>query len=197
MKNRFLLIFVCIFLSLVVVISSVLGIILAVKERDTLVKYGNVSMREGECIYLATVFKSDYIAYLNAAGVKGVRDTDSFWSSVSDKTGKTYGKMLNDAYLQYISSVAVQASLFLDASSFGKEEKNYVNEKVDKRLSYLGYTSKREFNELSDELGFDYDDMVAVLDHQMEQYYRNDVDEGLMSTACDIYGMDVSKYVVD
>lgn len=43
----------------------------------------------------------------------------------------------------------------------------------------------------------DYDDMVVVLDHQMEQYYSNNVDEGLMSTACDIYGLDVSKYVVD
>lgn len=41
----------------------------------------------------------------------------------------------------------------------------------------------------------DYDQMVADLDHQMEQYYRNGVDAFLFDTACDIYGMDISKYI--
>ena len=32
----------------------------------------------------------------------------------------------------------------------------------------------------------DYDELVAMLDHQMEQYNRNNVNEWLMHTACDI-----------
>lgn len=43
----------------------------------------------------------------------------------------------------------------------------------------------------------DYDDMVSVLDHQMEQYYKNKVDESVLETACDIYKLDITKYVVD
>lgn len=39
--------------------------------------------------------------------------------------------------------------------------------------------------------------MVSVLDHQMEQYYKNKVDESVLETACDIYKLDITKYVVD
>ena len=45
---------------------------------------------------------------------------------------------------------------------------------------------------LEDSHGFvvpDYEDMVAMLDHQMEQYYRNGVDENVLDVACDIYGI--------
>jgi hypothetical protein len=36
----------------------------------------------------------------------------------------------------------------------------------------------------------DYDDLVAMLDHQMEQYYRNGVDESVYNTVCDILDVD-------
>lgn len=41
----------------------------------------------------------------------------------------------------------------------------------------------------------DYDSTLADLDHQMGTYFRNGVDEGILQTACDIYGLDASKYV--
>ncbi len=41
----------------------------------------------------------------------------------------------------------------------------------------------------------DLDAMLADLDHQMETYFRNNVDEGVFQTACDIYQRDVSKYL--
>ena len=40
----------------------------------------------------------------------------------------------------------------------------------------------------------DYDDMVKVLDHQMEQYYKNDVNANVFLTVCEIYEVDASKY---
>lgn len=40
----------------------------------------------------------------------------------------------------------------------------------------------------------DFDSVLADLDHQMETYFRNGVDEGVLQTACDIYGLDISKY---
>ena len=41
----------------------------------------------------------------------------------------------------------------------------------------------------------DFDSVLADLDHQMETYSRNGVDEGILQTACDIYGLDISKYL--
>jgi hypothetical protein len=42
---------------------------------------------------------------------------------------------------------------------------------------------------LEDSSGFiveDYDDLVVMLDHQMEQYFKNGVNEGVLATVCDI-----------
>ena len=45
---------------------------------------------------------------------------------------------------------------------------------------------------LEDSSGYivpDYDDLIVMLDRQMEQYFRNGVDEGLIQTTCDILGV--------
>ena len=41
----------------------------------------------------------------------------------------------------------------------------------------------------------DLDEMLQSLDHQMETYFRNNTDEGVFHTVCDIYGIDVSKFI--
>ncbi|MDD4690269.1 MAG: copper amine oxidase N-terminal domain-containing protein [Eubacteriales bacterium] len=41
----------------------------------------------------------------------------------------------------------------------------------------------------------DINEMIEVVDHQMEQYFKNSVDEGVFQTVCDIYGIDISKYI--
>lgn len=41
----------------------------------------------------------------------------------------------------------------------------------------------------------DFDAVLADLDHQMETYSRNNVDEGVFQTACDIYQLDLSHYI--
>ncbi|MDD4495808.1 MAG: copper amine oxidase N-terminal domain-containing protein [Eubacteriales bacterium] len=40
-----------------------------------------------------------------------------------------------------------------------------------------------------------FDAVLADLDHQMETYFRNGVDEGVFQTACDIYEIDLSNYI--
>lgn len=42
----------------------------------------------------------------------------------------------------------------------------------------------------------DFDAVLADLDHQMETYFRNNVDEGVFQTACDIYEIDLSNYIM-
>lgn len=43
----------------------------------------------------------------------------------------------------------------------------------------------------------DYDDMVKVVQHQMEQYHRNKVNDFVFLTICEIYQVDKSKYVIE
>ncbi len=40
----------------------------------------------------------------------------------------------------------------------------------------------------------DYDDMVKVVDHQMEQYHKNGVNDYVFYTICEIYDVDVTVY---
>lgn len=42
----------------------------------------------------------------------------------------------------------------------------------------------------------DYEDMVKVIDHQMEQYHRNSVDYFVFLTICEIYDVDSSIYAI-
>ena len=42
----------------------------------------------------------------------------------------------------------------------------------------------------------DFDAVLADLDHQMETYHRNKVDEGVFQTACDIYSINISHYIM-
>ncbi|MDD4689337.1 MAG: copper amine oxidase N-terminal domain-containing protein [Eubacteriales bacterium] len=41
----------------------------------------------------------------------------------------------------------------------------------------------------------DFDAVLRDLDHQMETYSRNKVDEGVFQTACDIYDIELSHYI--
>ena len=40
----------------------------------------------------------------------------------------------------------------------------------------------------------DYEDMVKTIDHQMEQYYKNGVNDYVFYTICEIYDVDVTVY---
>lgn len=54
----------------------------------------------------------------------------------------------------------------------------------------------RWWDEVSGYVLEDFDAALADLDHQMETYFRNGVDEGVFQTACDIYGIDLSRYIM-
>ena len=64
-------------------------------------------------------------------------------------------------------------------------------EEKDELVVYIG----RWWEDCEGRIVEDYDDMVNVIDHQMEQYYRNNVNETLFDVVCDIYGVDKTLYV--
>lgn len=90
-----------------------------------------------------------------------------------------------------------------ESRSVTEEEKNYVlsirteswldlkQEKKEEIISIMA----RWWDTVDGYVVADFDAVLADLDHQMETYYRNGVDEGILQTACDIYGLDISKYI--
>jgi len=85
-----------------------------------------------------------------------------------------------------------------------KEEKTYVLEQTTESWLEMDRDAKdalvvligRWREECENVIIEDYDDMVKVIDHQMEQYSKNGVDESLFVTVCDIYDMDKSIYTI-
>ncbi|MBO5101572.1 MAG: hypothetical protein J6C39_03490, partial [Clostridia bacterium] len=75
-----MIIFVCIFLVLVIGIGSGAGIYLAIKNANTAVKLGNVSVSEGSARFLVSTFKSDYIALLSNNKISAY-DSERFWNT--------------------------------------------------------------------------------------------------------------------
>lgn len=86
-----------------------------------------------------------------------------------------------------------------------KEEKTYVLEQTTESWLAMDRDAKdalvvligRWREECENVIIEDYDDMVEVIDHQMEQYSKNGVDESLFVTVCDIYDMDKSIYTIE
>ncbi len=157
-NNRFLTIFICIFLSITLVFGVTMGIIVAVDNAKVAVRYKGVTISEGEARYLGSIYKKEYLRSLSALGIVAY-DTASFWAKEAED-GVSYGELLERGFREYLSGIAVKSSLYLDTASFGSSDRRAVRQRVDKRLSYLGYDSERAFNEISGRVGFEYDDFV-------------------------------------
>ena len=80
-----------------------------------------------------------------------------------------------------------------------EEEKNYAG--LMNTISWLELSQSEKDDLvvlmgrwLEDDSGFivpDYEELVAMLDRQAEQYFKNGVNEGVLATVCDIYGIAV------
>lgn len=158
-NNKFLTIFVCIFLSVVLIFGTTMGIIMAISNARAVVKYDGITISEGEAKYLASVYKKEYIISLKSLGVAAY-DSAAFWASEAED-GTSYGELMERGFKEYLCGIAIKNSLYLDNASSAYRDKSFVKEKVDKRLSYLGYNSEKAFNREAERLGFDYDDMVG------------------------------------
>ena len=156
MKNKFLTVFISVFLAIVLGLSAVLGIISLIKEAKATVKYGDVSMDKGTVTYLAAYYKSIYIRSLLVSGIDA-SDTEEFWQSEKE-AGVSYGDDFMDSLSQYIASLAVAADLYLENASYTAEDKLCVSLSCEDIL--LAYTdgSISNFNEEAEIFGFDFND---------------------------------------
>ena len=156
MKNRFLSIFVGVFLAIVLVFGGILSISVAVKSARSVVKYEKVSVDE-ECVhYLAAYYKLLYLKELNTAGINA-RDTEEFWASAS-ADGQSYGELFEQSLRNYIASVVAAANVYLTYSSYTPEDKLSVSMTTEEILKYKADGDVSVFNSSAKKYGFSYND---------------------------------------
>ena len=170
-KNRFLLIFVCIFVSLAVVLGATLGIISAIKNRNAIISYGGVTMNEEVASYFATRYKTSFMSK-----IQGSEDSPGFWNS-KDESGKTYGELLTIECEDYLRQIVIANYLFDRYSKLSRDEKNYIEETAEYTLDAFFDGNKDKFNEAASVYGFSYSSYCDAV----KMYYKA---KSAMSVVC-------------
>ncbi len=160
-KNRFLLIFICIFMSVIIVVGAVLGIIAYVKRKNATVIYGSYMLDEGETNYFASYFKYRFLIGLSDAGISGY-DTEWFWEMESDDE-VPYGELLKTQFRDYISGILVANALFDEYSKLEKGDKAAIEEIAEDAL--IRHGSEEAFNEAASKYGFDFEDYKTAVEY--------------------------------
>ncbi len=181
MKNRFLVIFISIFLAVVLTFGGVLGLISILKNARAVVKYDGVYIDRGSAVYLASYYKLQYIRALRLSGVDA-KDTDSFWKS-TDESGKTYSELFSESFCEYVASIAVANALFSSYSSYTSLDKKTVTQSCEEILKYHAADSVSTFNDKCEKYGFDYNDFLNAAELIYKAQRAEDV----------IYGRDGSN----
>ena len=160
-NNKILTIFVCIFLSFVLVFGSAFGIFLMVEEANTVVKIGSVKMDEGVVRVLASHYKLLHIQGLLRAGYSDAGDDAAFWASLHEN-GKTHGEIYLESLGDYIAGIAAGCDLFSDIAKLSDDDRAVIDSKVNAFINY--YKSKEKFNELAAPFGFDFEDFRRAME---------------------------------
>ena len=154
-KSKLLLTFVCIFVAIVLIFSTVLISISISKSKNSVASYGGTYMSLDTAVYFTTVFKSDYMTMLKRSGVKGVEDSPGFWNSTAEN-GEKYIDLLCEGAKEYIRQIVVLNYLFDRYSSLTSADEERIEAAVSGTLIANGGTVSA-FNEAAGVYGFDYD----------------------------------------
>jgi len=179
-KNRFLLIFICIFLSITVLVGGGAAIAVSIINANAVARYGGVRINEGVASYLAASYKRTFLGTLEASGVNAY-DSESFWEK-KGADGVTYGELLSASFKDYLASLLSANAVYLEYGSWGADEKRAVRESCEERMTYVTGT-KEKFNEIAAPMGFDYSDFISA----SELLYRADKAEEV------VYGKEGSR----
>lgn len=158
---------VAISLIAVLIFGIVLGTVLIVRNANTYVSLNGLTFNKGVCSYFASSYKTEYIASLKKQGVNAF-DTESFWqrkTTVGDKE-YTYGGLLKINTVAYLKGIIVGNYLFDRYGKLTDEDKAKIDELIRDTLEYKASSSKKKFNELSSEYGFDYSDFCDAVEYK-------------------------------
>ena len=153
--NKFLVIFVCAFLSLVLIFGATLGTITGVKNSRAAVKYEGLVMTEELASFFASYYKAQYMSRLRSAGVKSVYDTENFWSTKANDE-YTYGQLLIKNTKEYLAGILAANYLFDSRTKLSKADKEKIAQACRDMLANNAEGSESVFDGLVSEYGFSY-----------------------------------------
>jgi hypothetical protein len=153
---RFIFVFACVFISVVLVFGIVLGTVSAVKSRNAVVEYKGITMDGKTASFFVTYYKYMYMRQLTRGGAVGVADTDFFWSSTAPDGEKTYGELLREGAELYIRQMMAANWLYDKYASFSGNDRDAVSKSVSQVLTYKADSDKSKFNSETEKYGFDY-----------------------------------------
>ncbi len=163
-QKKLIIIFSALFLGIVVLFGTVMGIVIAVNNAGAVVNYNGTVIKEGVANYLASYCKYEYLAEL-AKKLPEVSDSDEFWEDIDPESGKSYGEILAERSKEYIKSVAVGAYLFDRKATVSSEDKNNIKEIANEVLAYQGAAGDIDkFNEIAEASGYDYSDFKKAVE---------------------------------
>ena len=154
-RRKFLLIFVCIFVSILLVLGAVLGIASAIKKSRSVVSFKGITMDEEVASFFVTQYKYNFMSMLSASGVKNVEDTLGFWNKVSENE-KTYGELLTAGAYEYIKQIMATNYIYDRYASLSKSDKAVISTAVEETLTYKAGGNENTFNKAVSEYGFSY-----------------------------------------
>ena len=154
-NNKFLITFVCIFMSVVLIFGATLGIISAVKKSKSIVWYKGQTMDVETASFFASYYKYVYMSALSKSGVSGVEDSPGFWNSDAGN-GKKYKDLLLEGAQEYIKQIVVVNYLYDRYTRLTAGEKERISAAVDDIITYKANGDRKEFNTLVKEFGFSY-----------------------------------------
>ena len=157
--KKFLITFVCIFLSLIIIAGLIIGIFAAIKNKKAVVKYKDVTLTEAEVKFLASYCKYDL---LTAYKSEGAKDTPEFWNSKC-AIAKNYAELLEYRTKQLVTQVVAANYVFDKYSRLTSEHKNEIKVITKEILDYRMNSSEDNFNSLSLPSGFSYSDYEGIV----------------------------------
>ena len=160
-KNKpFLLIFVCVFLSVVLLSGAILGTVFAIRAANSAVEYGGVRMSRTVANYFASYAKAYYLGN-ELADIEEAADTPEFWNSYERGTD-TYGDGMEKYVREYLCMVVAGCYLYDSITKLDANAKSAIRKNVESRLLYIADGNRKEFNSLVKQFGFDYDDFYKA-----------------------------------
>jgi hypothetical protein len=119
--------------------------------------YEGIGANEGVMNYLISYYKNLHMQQLSSSGVQGVVDNPNFWGTV--RYGQnTYGSDLKFATESFIKQLIAANVVFDKYATLGEADKINIDDSIKEILTYRCNGSKSEFNRLTKDYGFDFDD---------------------------------------
>lgn len=182
-NERFVLIFVCIFMSVVLLGGAIFGTVYAVRAANSALEYNGVRMSKSAANYFASYAKGQYLAELR--GVEGAEDTEEFWNSYARGT-TTHGDAMKKYVENYLRMVVVGCYLFDSVSHLDSKANATIKKQVESRLKFFTDGDKRKFNSDVEQFGFDYDGFCEATEMiyktQMARYLLYGADGSSLKT---------------